>query len=127
MSDFDDSFLNEGKDVDFHETVHCGVVLAVAEAFQRYSLDYSIWSVRRTSDGWEPSNLTFPGIEPRRQAPPPLLASFREYNLMRYGRHVYAVPQSLGPIDITNDAARDELCLVSGSTVADVQAKLAQG
>ncbi len=126
LSDFNPGFLEAGKATDFQETVHCGVVLAVGEAFKDYSIDYSIWSVRRGKWGnWRPTRLTLAGVPPRRQSQPPLLASQGAYNFLRYGRFVYAVPQAAGAIDITDDEQRNRLRLIRAETLNEVQAKLA--
>jgi Methyltransferase domain len=125
LSDFDRMFLEAGKATDFHETVHCGVVLAVGEAFEDYSIDYSIWSVGRGRKGWQPTQLVLPGVPSRRQARPPLLSSQGSYNFLRYGRFVYAVPHSAGAIDITDDEERERLALIHGENLDEVKAKIA--
>lgn len=57
IDDFEMSFLKLGKDRDYYEGVHCGVVLAVGSTFKNYSLDYGIWSVQATGQGsgWKPT------------------------------------------------------------------------
>lgn len=78
-------------------------------AFAQYSVNYNIWSVRSTPQGWEPTDLSFPGIRLRRQFHPPLLGVAGGFNLVRYGRMVYAIPHDMDRVDITDDAVRDHL------------------
>lgn len=120
-SDFDEIFLEQGKDVDFHETVHCGVVAAVGETFPEYSIDYSIWSVKRTGDGWYPTNLSLENVAPRRQSHPPMIESYREFNLVRYGRFIYAIPWKVGAIDITLDKDRLHPKLLKASSIEEAR------
>lgn len=115
--DFDAEFLAAGRDIDFHETVHCGVVSAVGEYFSSYSIDYSIWSVRRNSTSWKPTRLTLNGIPPRRQSHPPLIESYREHNLIRYGKLVYAVPWLIGAVDITSESDRADQRIISAPSI----------
>ena len=110
IRDFERGFLEQGKEEDYFETVHCGVVLAVGESFENYSIHHSIWSVRRRSQstGWEPTGLAFPGVEESLQQPPPPLCYTRSYALFRYGKNVYAVPHALlQELDITRKALRE--------------------
>jgi len=107
ISDYDVNFLDCGKDVDYCETVHCGVVLAVGSIFQQYSLNHGIWSVRAGGQygGWEPTNLVFPGIDDRRQPPPPPIAYTKNYRIHRYGGLLYAIPRCLSHMDIRDQEA----------------------
>jgi glycosyltransferase involved in cell wall biosynthesis/predicted O-methyltransferase YrrM len=101
IADYDPEFLEAGKQVDYYESVHCGVVLAVGLAFPYAAVDHAIWSVRALQDGsWEPTNLVFPGIKHHRQPLAPPIAHSRSFNLFRYGRLVYAVPNLLGSSDL---------------------------
>lgn len=102
ISDFEPNFLESGKDVDIYEGIHCGVVLAVGSIFKEYSINCGIWSVKATDNdsGWKPTNLEFPEIEVPFTAPPVLLGSYKGYNLIRYGCHIHAVSQALGPLDL---------------------------
>ena len=121
VNDFNLDFLNRGKDIDYHETVHCGVVLAVGEFFDQYSINYDIWSVRRSGTDWTPTNLKYDDIEPRRQSNPPLIESYKSHNLVRYGRNVYALPWSMGPVDITQEADRKREGIICSDSVAHVR------
>ena len=123
LSDFDPEFLEEGSTRDFTESVHCGVVLAVGNSFKNCSIDYNIWSVRKTGAEWEPTDLIFPGIMKKRQFPPPLIGSFQNYNILRYGRSVYAVPHGLA-VDITDEAARRHPEILTAYSVADLHRKI---
>ncbi len=89
----------------------------MGETFPAYSLNHSIWSVRASgAANWEPTSLTFPGIPDRRQSPPPTIACARSYNLIRYGRRVYAVPHSLGSFDASDEQQRNHPSIVSAPT-----------
>jgi predicted O-methyltransferase YrrM len=121
LDDFDLGFLAEGREVDYHETVHCGVVLSVGESFEQYSINYSTWSVRRDGSGRLPTNLHFENIMPRRQHHPPLLESYKAYNLVRYGKKIFALPWSLGPIDITQEADRKQDAILSADSIKAVR------
>jgi predicted O-methyltransferase YrrM len=121
LSDFTPEFLATGKEVDFHETVHCGVVLSVGESFEQYSINYNIWSVRRHASGWLPTNLQFENITPQRQCHPPLLESYKEYNIVRYGKELFAVHWTLGTVDITQEADRKQDAILSADSVRAVR------
>ncbi len=124
MTDFDAVFLEAGKNQDYFESVHCGVVLAVGRAFPDYSIDYNIWSVVRTEAGWKPTDMTFPGIPKKRQFSPPLMETLEIYNLVRYGRLVYAIPHALGAVDITEERTRNIPQILSAGSVADLRTKI---
>ena len=102
-SDFDEDFLEEGKDIDYHQTVHCGVVLAVSSSFNDFSINHSIWSAlfKKESREWKPTNFKFPNISPAKQTSPPIFASSQNYNVFRYQKKVYAVSNSLVNFNIT--------------------------
>jgi hypothetical protein len=124
ISDYDQAFLDAGKEVDYFETVHCGVVLAVGSTFKDYSINHGIWSVRAKAenDGWEATDLLFPEIEDRRQPLPPVIAHSKNYQIQRYGKSVYAIPRTLKGLDIRLDHSRNNPQI----TVADSVAKLAE-
>jgi predicted O-methyltransferase YrrM len=127
-ADFDADFLADGKDKDSHESVHCGVVCAVGEAFPRYSLDHSIWSVRvpGATGWWEPTNLTFTGIPARRQAPPPPIGGTESHNLLRYGKRVYAVPHGIAGIDVSDEKQQNQPGVMSARTRHEAEQKARQ-
>ena len=64
IKDYDAEFLAAGKEVDYMESVHCGVVLAVNSVFNDFSLNHSIWSVKSLLDGgkWTPTDVEFRGL-----------------------------------------------------------------
>jgi len=128
ISDFDKNFLISGKDVDFYESVHCGLVLAVGSTFKDYSINYGIWSVRATSksDGWESTNLRFPGIKNKRQPIPPPIASTKNYDLFRYGKSIYAAPHSLGNFDVTNENDRGLPTIVKANSLEKIKKLLGE-
>lgn len=103
ISDFDESFLNQGKDVDCHETVHCGVVLAVGSVFKDYSINHSIWSLinEPTKRSWHSTDFNFPGLDNAKQGPPPLLGTSDNFKVFRYGKRVFAVPKNIDDFDVT--------------------------
>ncbi len=121
LDDFDRGFLDQAKETDYHETVHCGVVLAVGQYFEQYSINYNIWSVRRHAAGWAPTNLHFENIVPRRQSQPQILEKYKEYNIVRYGKKIFAAPWSLGPIDITQEADRKRDGILSADSIKVVR------
>ncbi len=124
ISDYEKGFLETGKNMDYYETVHCGVVLAVGTIFNDSSINHNIWSVRACVQGndWEPTNLVFPGIEDRRQGPPPPPIGFtKNYELLRYGRLVYAFPRSLGHFDITNEENRKHPEIIVSETMPGIE------
>lgn len=124
LDDFDQDFLDSGRDVDYYETVHCGVVMAVGAAFPVYSIDYNIWSVRRLENGWQQPIAYFPGIVRKRQFSPPLIETYSNYNFVRYGRFVYAIPQSLGPVDISDENSRNLPELLSAKSRVELRKKI---
>lgn len=126
ISDYDRDFLEAGKDVDCHEAVHCGVVLAIGTSFTDSSVNHGIWSVRRTDGDWEPTRLSYPEIADRRQPPPPPIGYSRSYNVHRYGRLVYAVPYSLGDLDITDDEQRGHASLISAPSLEEVEQRIGE-
>lgn len=122
ISDYDVTFLQKGKNEDYYQTVHCGVVLAVGSFFHEYSINHSIWSVRaKEKDRWEPTNLVFRGIRNKRQQPPPALGITENYLLYRYGRLVYAVPRFLKDFDITEQEDRECSEVRGGETIEEVE------
>jgi len=127
ISDYDREFLEFGKDRDFYESVHCGVVLAVGSIFKDYSINYSIWSVKAAGqDGWEPINLTLHGIKDKRQPPPPPIAFSKNYLLLRYGRLVYAVPRYLTNFDITEEEELNRPEIIRGETKQELEKLLCE-
>lgn len=123
LSDYDREFLKSGKDVDYYETVHCGVVLAVGSIFKEYSINYNIWNVRATvnSKGWEPINLKFIEIKDKKQLPPPPLGSTKNYVMFRYGKLVYAIPRSLDKLDVTEEEVRNHPKVLSAKNLGEVE------
>ncbi|CCQ89773.1 hypothetical protein NITGR_170030 [Nitrospina gracilis 3/211] len=113
LSDFDLAFLKRGKDRDCYQSVHCGVVLAVGQAFSKVAIDYSVWSVRRLEKegpGWTPTDISVPGLRKAAYLPPPPFAHSTNYNIFRLGRDLFAVPKNLGHYDLTsNDAFPQEV------------------
>ena len=103
IPDYEMSFLNSGKNVDFFESVHCGVVLAVGEYFKDYSINYGIWSVQATKEGnWTKTDLSSSGIKNQRQLLPPPIGFSKNYLVYRYGKQIYAVPRTLNNFDFSN-------------------------
>lgn len=123
ISDFDKNFLKAGKTVDDHESVHCGVVLAVGEILKNYSINHSIWSVQASGSAnqWKPTDLQFRDIRDQRQATPPPVASTKNYVLFRYGVFVYAIPKSMGSFDIREESLRQDSRVVSASTLTELE------
>jgi len=127
MRDFERDFLDKGKEADYFQTVHCGVVLAVGETFEKYSINHSIWSARRLphDQGWEPTEIAFLDIEDCLQQPPPALCYTRTYTLFRYGKNVYAVPHALlQGLDITRKALREHPDVLCSKSLENLLARL---
>ena len=103
------------------ESVHCGVVLAVGDVFPVCSIDYNIWSVRKTGTGWKATDVALSGIPRKRQFSPPLIETYAAHNLVRYGRLIYAIPHALGQVDITEESVRDKLHALSSPSVASLR------
>jgi hypothetical protein len=117
ISDYDAAFLESGKKEDIYESIHCGVVLAVGEAFKDYSLNHAIWSLRSDGGGgWESTGFEYPGIKDKRQTPPPEIGVSKNYSFLRYGRQVYGVPCFLLGLDVTEEkeTERDEIIKANG-------------
>lgn len=72
VSDYGRDFLEKWKDIDYYETGHCGVVLAVGEAFKDYSINHSFWSVQFSVERntWIPTDIKFDKIIDGRQTIP---------------------------------------------------------
>ncbi len=121
VSDYDRSFLEEGKSVDCHESVHCGVVLAVGEYFHDYLINYNTWSVKKTADGWKQPDVSFGSFRTKRQYQPPAIEAYKYYNLMRYGRLIYAVPQDMDSFDVTEEAGRSNPSVITAATVTGIK------
>lgn len=94
IQDFDPEFLEQGKDQDYYQTVHCGVVLAVGQYFDDYSIHQSIWSATWDEPGkkWTRPDLNLPKNLAQRQSPPPPLAISENYRIFRQGRRLFALP-----------------------------------
>ncbi len=102
VGDFDRGLLKAGRNDDFHQGLHCGVILAVDGAFEEYSVNYSIWSVRTAGEAgrWVPTNPTFDQLDGDGEIPPLLLEKYKDFNLVRFRGRVHAVAQWLGTMDI---------------------------
>ncbi|MBU4443630.1 class I SAM-dependent methyltransferase [bacterium] len=123
ISDYDMGFLESGRDLDAYESVHCAVVLAVGSAFTNYSINCSVWSVRANerNSSWEPTNLLFPGIVDKRQLPPYPIGYSKNYEILRYGRLVYAVPHSLTNFDVTEIKALNHPEVITTETTQELE------
>lgn len=123
IGDFPEDLLKLGKDTDYHETVHCGVVLAVGHAFQDYSINEAVWSVIREGEShWSASNLQLPPRLQARQALPPPAITTQHYQLYRYGFSVHVLPRTEDGIDIRDPSA---LAAAGGQTLPNMAAALA--
>jgi len=102
--DFDSEMLQAGRDLDYHGNIHCGVVLAVSEAFEDVSINCAVWSVRagHVPGEWKPTALKFPELPHSGIAPPVLMEEYRAYNLIRYRGSVIAVAHAAGEMDIAS-------------------------
>lgn len=121
ISDFDRAFLELGKDADTHESVHCGVVLAVGLTFKDYSIDHGIWSVRAIRRGWAPTALEFKDIAYKKESLPPSIGGTMNYDLFRYGDTVYAVPIGLENFDIAKEENQNLPGVIKAKTINDLK------
>ncbi|KJU87395.1 hypothetical protein MBAV_000403 [Candidatus Magnetobacterium bavaricum] len=128
VADFDPDFLEDHKDVDFYQSVHCGVVLAVGETFERYSINCSIWSVCASvvPGRWEPTGLTFAGVDNQKTAMPTPIGASGGYVVWRYGRALYATPRHMGQVDIRNESIRSHSEVISSATIEELETLIAQ-
>ncbi|MBF0344766.1 MAG: class I SAM-dependent methyltransferase [Nitrospirae bacterium] len=129
ISDFELDFLQKNKDTDFHQSVHCGVVLAVGQTFSDYSINYSIWSVRSTSgtEAWESTNLNFVGIDNQKMAMPTPISASLGYVIWRYGKRLYATPRHMSQVDIRSEAVRNNPEVKSADTLQGLEHLIGQG
>jgi uncharacterized coiled-coil protein SlyX len=125
-SDYDPAFLRAGTDVDCHESVHCGVVLAVAEAFPACTITQSIWSVRRGQQGWRPTRLRNSHGTDLARAPVPPIGCTRHFTIFRYDRWLYAVPHTLAQADIREEAIRTHREVRRARQVAEFEQALGE-
>lgn len=122
LRDFDRDFLEEGKGQDVHETVHCGVVLAVGSLFKEYSIHYGIWSVLSAALGsWKKVSLSLPGIPGKKQLDPNPLGFTEQYCFYRYGRWVYAVPRAWLDFDIASQSNRQRKGILRAISVEELE------
>ncbi len=125
LSDYDMEFLLKGRDVDFYETVHCGVVLAVGRSFKEYSINHSVWSVRKSAtERWLPTELAFPEIKDKRQAPVPPVKVVGRHRVFRYGRELYAVGPEVEEFDVTEENERSRPEVVKAKDWQELKALL---
>ncbi|MBF0120897.1 MAG: class I SAM-dependent methyltransferase [Desulfobacterales bacterium] len=126
ISDFDKVFLETGKNLDFYESVHCGVVLAVGKLFENYSINHDVWSVRRKTcnKNWEPTNLSYPDIKDRIQISPSPIGYSSNYMIFRFGRLIYAVPKKMGIIDLTIDENIKHKEIIAEKQVNELEQKI---
>lgn len=127
ISDYDMEFLEAGKQVDYYESVHCGVVLAVGLAFPNAAVDHAVWSVQaQRGGGWAPTNLAFPGIKHRRQPVAPPIGYSMSLNLFRYGRRVYAVPNLRNGVDVAEAAESNCEVFLSAPSAKELEALIGE-
>lgn len=129
VSDYDLNFLLSGKEKNFHESVHCGVVLAVGEKFKDYSVNYNIWSVRKGGVlGWKAAAPCLGKLKDKRQLPPIPIGLTSRHIVMRYGKSVYAAPRRLVDFDPSEEALRDDLDVgvVKAATIVELEAIIGQ-
>jgi hypothetical protein len=128
ISDFNEDFLNQGKDIDSHETVHCGVVLAVGSTFKNYSINQSIWSLTSESKNrtWHPTNLDFQNLNNIKQSPPPLLGASDSFNIFRYGKRVFAVPKDIGNFNVKWENQPVPPAVLTEGTLDDLEERISE-
>ena len=109
--DFDHKMLREGKDIDYHRNLHCGVILAVKEAFEDVSINCALWSVRASGIPgiYKPTMMQFTELLFEGTTPPVLVETYGAYNLIRYRGKVIAVAHIAGDMNIASIDARRTL------------------
>lgn len=102
LADYDQTFLEAGKDVDMYESVHCGVVLAVNEKFTDYSVNHDFWSVKANGkETWLPFGpLPQEDLNKKQTGIAPIAVS-QNYAFFRLGRKIYRVPKEIYGVDLT--------------------------
>lgn len=55
---------------------------------------------------------------------PELLYSYKGYNLVKYKDHIYGIPQSLGPVDLTYEEERNNSRILVGNTPRKVKSQI---
>lgn len=121
ISDYDLDFLTKHKDIDCHESVHCGVVLAVGEYFENYSLNYSVWSATKNISGWASTKIGANLSNDVKQVPPPLIHVYRRHNFIRLGKIIYAIPQTMGNIDVFSGILATSPTIFRGTSIEELQ------
>lgn len=128
--------LQTGRDFVYSESAgrhfHPGVTAAVAREFGKVAVWNGFWAIEHSLDGW-----TLPALDvSQAQMPdhlrswcstPTLLKTCRGYNLVRAGDRYFAVAQSLGPVDLLQEALGDrELppLLLLGNSLEELEARL---
>ena len=95
IADYDLEFLHKGKETDYYETVHCGVVLAAGESFQNYAINQSIWNTLKVSDGvWKKPDVPLEQIANCKQTQTPPAGCTTAYYIWRFWKTLYAIPFS---------------------------------
>ncbi len=109
VQEYDNDLLRTGKDCDYYQNLHCGVILAVGEAFEDVSINCAIWSVRASHipGRYKPTMMRFSELPYEGEPPPVLIETCGAYNLIRYRGKVHAVAHAAGEMNIASvDAQR---------------------
>lgn len=128
ISDYSRDFLDSGKDSDYFESVHCGVVLAVGTSFKNYSLNHGIWSVKtggKTGE-WGPTNLIYPGIKDQKHPKLHPFAASKSYNIIRDGKLVYAIPKKKNEFSFFDNHDNLPEDVFFAHTLLELQEKIAE-
>ncbi len=72
--------------------------------------DYLLYKLKDISKGFNADERPQPSVG----APPHLAGSYQGYNIVDYMEQFYAVPQSLGPLDLSRDADRNRKGILVG-------------
>lgn len=94
IDNFDSHILQKGKSLDYYQTIHCGVVLAVGEYFDNYAITQSIWSAKKVSKNEWKSPMLNNDNSPSQAFFPPLGYS-ESYFIYRAGKKLYARPKNI--------------------------------
>lgn len=127
VSDFEADFLASGKDMNILESVHCGVVLAVSEKFDQYSVNHNFWSLKSTAENqWKPTELNFSDIENKKQTSVPSIRISKEHSYFRVGKLIYAVPHSLFFLDLSTKNGRDHGGVLKFNSLKEAESSIGQ-
>jgi predicted O-methyltransferase YrrM len=97
IESFDIDVLERGKGQDVYQELHCGVVLAVGQSFEKYKVKHQIWSVRAQEGGWQSIDVSPP---PEHNSSYRAVVTIGDYRIVKRGSRFFCHPSVLGDLDI---------------------------